>query len=212
MIEGEKVVICDENVMPILELADEFQAVNVIKQCIDDFINSDQVTSQNVLRILPYAFRYYESAIPKLSEVVNRSVSVTRLKEFHSKMTDEKDAGKSTHMIWGKFFHLEKVAGKSYDVITSVFDHFVRQMPFRLQVADSRLQIVDLFNPICEGCGRRIASVNLNSFAGMKGCKKCLQRWKDRFYSDIPQNVREMLWELLLQVEDISTASKEQSQ
>ena len=125
MIEGEKVVICDENVIPILELADEFQAVNVIKQCIDDLINSEQVTPQNVLRILPYAFRYYESAIPKLSEVVNRSVSVTRLKEFHSKMTDGKDRDKSVDMVWGKFFHLENVAGKSYQVIASLFDHFI---------------------------------------------------------------------------------------
>jgi hypothetical protein len=192
MIEGEKVVICDENVIPILELADEFQAVNVIKQCIDDLINSEQVTPQNVLRILPYAFRYYESAIPTLTEVVNRSVSVTRLNEFHSKSVD---------MVWGKFFHLENVAGKSYQVIASLFDHFVR----RSQILHTTPHGINR----CEGCCRQIDSTFSNSFDKMKECKKCLERCKNMFYLSTPQDIREMLWELLLQGGDISTASKE---
>jgi hypothetical protein len=207
MIEGEKVVICDENVIPILELADEFQAVNVIKQCIDDLINSERVTPQNVLRILPYAFRYYESAIPTLTEVVNRSVSATRLKEFHSKMTDGKDVDKSVDMVWGKFFHLEKVAGKSYEVIASLFDHFVRQI--RPEIFRPTPHVINR----CEGCGRQIdPKFSSGSFDQIKRCKICLERCKNRFHLSIPHVIREMLWELLLQGGDISTASKEQSQ
>ncbi len=111
MIRGEKVVIGDENVFPILELADEFQADNVIKQCIDDLTNSNRVTSENVLKILPYAWRYYEAVEWKLANVVNTSVSVTRLKKFHCEMQDKASSAKSIELVWGKLSYLESAAG-----------------------------------------------------------------------------------------------------
>ena len=124
MIRGKKVVICDENVFPILELADEFQADNVIKQCINDLINSNQVTSENVLKILPYAWRYYEAVERKLADVVNTSVSVTRLKKFHCEMQDKASSAKSIELVWGKLYYLESAAGMGPSPDPLISRHF----------------------------------------------------------------------------------------
>ena len=202
MIKGEKVVICDENVFPILELADEFQAVNVIKQCIDDLINSNRITSQNVLQILPYAWRYHESAVPKLTEAVIRSVSVTSLKEFHCEMQDKADCVKSADLLlWGKFFYLDKIAGNSYQIITALLDQYVRR--------------IQEYRPMSErsNCEHCYSQTDSKSFDEMKKCKMCFERFKKNFPNILRSNItKKMLWELLLQGEDILTASQEQSE
>ena len=51
MVKADKVVVNDENIFGILKLADEYQAVNVVGQC----LNEIQVTKANAVALLVYA-------------------------------------------------------------------------------------------------------------------------------------------------------------
>ena len=75
MFEKCKPPLNDSSRLSVMALAEEYQCVNVIKQCIDEA----EITSGNVLQILPYVVKYHQTALPRMYEVINWSAPTSKL-------------------------------------------------------------------------------------------------------------------------------------
>ena len=75
MFEKCKPPLNDGNRLSVMALAEEYQCMNLIKQCIDEA----EITSRNVLQILPYAVKYHQTALPRMYEVINWSAPASKL-------------------------------------------------------------------------------------------------------------------------------------
>ena len=75
MFEKCKPPLNDGSRLSVMALAEEYQCVNLIKQCIDEA----EITSRNVLQILPYAVKYHQTALPRMYEVINWSAPASKL-------------------------------------------------------------------------------------------------------------------------------------
>ena len=113
MIKNGKVVISDENVFEILTLADEYQASNVVSQCLAEVA----LTKRNVMQLFPYAVRYDQSAVARLKEKIEGTVSVKKLGEFAQDLPDGKVA---QELLVSKGCHLESVLLKSCKILKSL--------------------------------------------------------------------------------------------
>ncbi|XP_028396768.1 TD and POZ domain-containing protein 4-like [Dendronephthya gigantea] len=72
------VSITDENVFEILQLADKYGAINIIKQCMKE---AGRLKPENTMRLLPYAVRN-ELPLEKIYDVIARHVSTEKLGSF----------------------------------------------------------------------------------------------------------------------------------
>ena len=63
--------------LSVMSLADEYQCVNLIKQCIDEA----EITPGNVLQILPYTLKYSDTELPRIYEVINWGAPLSKLEE-----------------------------------------------------------------------------------------------------------------------------------
>ncbi|CAB4019543.1 BTB and MATH domain-containing 38-like [Paramuricea clavata] len=76
-----------ENLLSILMLADKYQCVNFIRECIDEA----KITQDTVLYLLYHVGIYHKSALNKLFDVVNNNISTEELEAFiYSNQTDDK--------------------------------------------------------------------------------------------------------------------------
>ena len=75
MFEKSKPALNDGSRLSVMALAEEYQCVNVIKQCIDEA----NITPGNVLQILPYVVKYHQIALPRMYEVINWSAPTSKL-------------------------------------------------------------------------------------------------------------------------------------
>ena len=80
-----KVDIKDENVLSIVELADKYEARNVIKQCLK---SAKYLQPQNTMRLLPYAVRH-ESPVKGILDVIARYISTDGLANFAPELDNE---------------------------------------------------------------------------------------------------------------------------
>ncbi|CAB3995698.1 BTB and MATH domain-containing 36-like [Paramuricea clavata] len=110
----------DECWLSILALAEEYQCVNVIKQCIDEV----KITPQNALQILPYAVKYHHTALPTIYDVINWSAPTTKLEKIVPEIESKE---KSNTMLLTKCRFLESAVVKMQDAIISLIDDFVTQ-------------------------------------------------------------------------------------
>ena len=77
MFEKSKAPLNDEGRLSVMALAEEYQCVNLIKQCIDKAI----ITPANVLEILPCASKYHPTALPRMYDVINWCAPASKLEE-----------------------------------------------------------------------------------------------------------------------------------
>ena len=120
MIKDAKVIITDENVFEILKLADEYQASNVVGQCLAEV----NLTNKNVLQLLPYAIRHDQSALPKLYTIIGSGVSVDKLGKLLPELVDKKVAGKAM-IVKGRY--LEKVLVNCCRIIVGMLRFVLKQ-------------------------------------------------------------------------------------
>ena len=74
-VDEEEVDISDENIFKILEVADKYTAVNIIRQCIKE---APHLQPKNALRLLPYAIRH-ELELKEIFNIVARGVKTEEL-------------------------------------------------------------------------------------------------------------------------------------
>ena len=84
MLDGGNVSINDTNILLILEVADKYAAINVIKQCMKE---TENLQPKNAMRLLPYAARH-ELPLEKMFDVIAQHVSTDALESFSPKLDD----------------------------------------------------------------------------------------------------------------------------
>ncbi|XP_028405443.1 kelch-like protein 13 [Dendronephthya gigantea] len=111
-----KVHISKENVFEILKLADEYQAANVISQCLAE-VELAQLTNENALKLLPYAAQYDQAALSMLVNKVAKRIPVEQIGKFVPKLSDDKLA---LNLLLSKGRILERMVLGSFRVIETL--------------------------------------------------------------------------------------------
>ncbi|CAB4007886.1 kelch 40a [Paramuricea clavata] len=162
MIRDGKVKISDENVFEILKLADEYQADNVVSQCLAEV----NLTNENVLRLLPYAVRHDQSALSRLNEKIGSGISVEKLGKFVPELSDSKAA----HEIFvSKGCHLEKAMLKCCRIIEQLLCFIGKR-----KAAISR------------NCGH---TVKLSEYENAVKCKECVSIYRKMFIDEAANQI-----------------------
>ena len=162
MIKDSRVVITDVNVLEILKLADEYQAVNVVSQCLAEIT----LTKANVMQLLPYAIRYDQSAVKRLKEKIDRNVPVKTLGEFSQDLPDSKVA---QELLVSKGCHLERVLRRSWSIIKSLLSNISKKN----NVVSSKCKHV----------------VSLNQAEDAVKCKDCVSTYRTTFVDEVAKQV-----------------------
>ena len=162
MIKDGKVVISDENVFEILTLADEYQASNVVSQCLAEVT----LTKENVMKLFPYAVRYSQSAVARLKEKIGGTVSVKKLSEFVQDLPDGKVA---QELFVFKGCHLENVLLKSCKIIKSLLC-FIGKKNSAFSVK----------------CGH---TVNLIRYQDAVKCQDCISVFRTTFVDEVANKI-----------------------
>ncbi|XP_028396754.1 kelch-like protein 3 [Dendronephthya gigantea] len=84
MLGDEIVEIDDDNIFDILEIADKYTAIDVIKRCMNEAGNLEP---ENTLRLLPYAARH-ELPLEKILDVIARRIPTETLENFAPEIRD----------------------------------------------------------------------------------------------------------------------------
>ena len=80
-----KAEISNENVSSIAQLADKYEAKNVIKQC---STHIDHIQPENTMHLLPYAVRH-ELPVEEILDVISRHISTETLENFAPEIDNE---------------------------------------------------------------------------------------------------------------------------
>ena len=78
MIKKPLISFTGENVLKILALADEYQAEDVLNQCLEE----TQITEANALVILPYAIKYNSTVHLKCTNVIKQNIASHKIIEI----------------------------------------------------------------------------------------------------------------------------------
>jgi hypothetical protein len=218
-----------ENLLSILELADEYQCVNLIKQCVDEAT----ITPQNVLQILPYVEKYHQTALPKLLKVINSSASTSKLGKLLPELVNKET---SYTTLLAKCHFLESGIVMMQDAIIALICDFLDKADrkaggkvisaataYRIQQQCygkfGGAQQVSTKRPVFSlgfventavdsRCAHAISIREINK---TKSCVNCKEKYKEKFIAPITscQDVEEF-FKILLTGDEITTAVKEQ--
>ena len=192
----------DESLLSIMVLANEYQCVNLIQQCIDQV----KITPDNVLRILPYALKYYEKALPRLYSVINASISTSKLEKVLPKL-EGKQISESNMMLLAKCRFLESSVFSMQDVMLAMMCDILNLKNIPTHAAKSTL-IAASTSKFTRGtqCSH---SISVHEISKVKGCIHCKENYKEKFISQIPscQN-RPRFFDMLQTGNEISTSLK----
>ena len=200
----------DENWLSVLALAEEYQCVKLIKQCIGEI----KITSENVLQILPYAVRHHESALPKMFEIIKWCAPTAKLEELLPKLEDQ-EISSTNKMLLTKCRFLESLVVDMQHVMICLMRDFLKQNEAVDKKTLSKNQkryykhggwSGDSTNA---GFGCR-HSINIRDINKTKVCNKCCDKYKDKFIRPFPccQSAEEKVFKLLEEGHDIASAVK----
>ncbi|CAB3995699.1 BTB and MATH domain-containing 36-like [Paramuricea clavata] len=227
----------DECWLSILALAEEYQCVNVIKQCIDEV----KITPQNALQILPYAVKYHHTALPTIYDVINWSAPTTKLEKIVPEIESKE---KSNTMLLTKCRFLESAVVKMQDAIISLIGDFLKQKKIAddannslsstkrsLDDARRKIKVLDVSSSYPMPLGgypiysygtsaqtyqdktkadcRCPHSVGVPEISKTKNCLDCKEKYKESFLVPIPscQNTQ-IFFSMLRSGDDVTTALK----
>ena len=170
-----RVPLDDENLLAVLELADEYQCVNVIKQCIDEA----KITPEIVLKLLPYAIKYHTSALPECYEVMNWSVPTAKLEKF---VIPDQKSDVSVDMLLAKCRFLESVLIERHDLMISLIDDYsiLKQISPNNHSHTYYAQSLPGLDCKCPA-----GQLSVKNIGAIKKCNKCLERFKWKFIAPI---------------------------
>ncbi len=192
-----RVPLDDENLLSVLALADEYQCVNVIKQCIDEA----KITPEIVLKLLPYAIKHHTSALPECYAVMNWSIPTAKLEQF---VIPEQKSDVSVDMLLAKCRFLESALIERHDMMISLIDgyHTVSASNYYNR-ADNIIIGLD--------CKCPVGQLSVKSIGAIKKCRTCLERYKRKLLAPIPScsgGKSDTLLKMLKQDDEIATVVK----
>ena len=214
----------DKTRLSIMELAEEYQCVNLIKLCIDEA----KITRGNVSEILPYAVKYHEAALPEIFKITNW-ISASKLEEILPSL-EGKSISSSNKMLLTKCRFLESGIAQTQDALMSLMHDFLLQK----KIADNARRYLkklkdDHDKGSCSGsvdpvpigllffdeettpdsrCSHRVKMREINK---VKGCVNCKKKYKEKFIAPIPSCTKAQAFlNMLLMSDEINNHSKEQ--
>ena len=165
MFEESRPPLNDESRLSVMALAEEYQCVNLIKQC----INEAEITPGNVLKILPYVLKYHQTALSKVYDVIKSSVPTSKLKKFVPEIESKKT---SDTMLLTKCHFLEATVVDMQDAIITLLRAFLRQ--------NKRPDTIESTG--CQCC----QSIKVGEICKIKTCPNCKEKYKQQFIDSIP--------------------------
>ena len=164
MLNEPLVSFTDGKVFKMLALADEYQAENVIKQCLQE----TKITPENAFKIRPYAVKYNELVLGKcneVNEVIKRNIATSEIKKEFISGQDKELLEK---LLVTKCHFLESVVVDAYDLLK----HMLQKALSNKQDAIS----MNLNDAYC--CGH---TVSVSDFERARNCQHCLRAYKKSF-------------------------------
>ena len=157
MIKAPLISFTGEDVLKILALADEYQAEDVLNQCLEE----TEIVAENALGILPYATKYNKSVCKKCITVITRQISTYELEEelptFDTKIVK--------NLLTKKCYHLESIAEQE--------EHFIILLLKKLLKG-----IKPTSYSYTLTCGHVL---DISEFHQTRGCENCLLQYRKQF-------------------------------
>ena len=225
MFEKCKPALNDGSRLSVMALAEEYQCVNLIKQCIDEA----EITSGNVLQILPYVVKYHQTALPRMYKVINWSAPTSKLNVL-SKLENKEML---VQLLFTKCRFLESSIVEMQDAMFSLTLDCLREKK-KAENAYQSMQTLKTNNPKINFSGYSIHySSRLGSYdeAGLQttagdsrcahaisireinktaGCPHCKEKYKEKFLAPIPGcgGRTQQYFDMFQKGNDIATAVK----
>ena len=182
----------DENILQILEVADKYTAINVIKQCMRE---TERLKPENTMRLLPYASRH-ELPLEKIFKVIARRISMDELETFSSQIGNDSVYIKT---LVTKCRLQENVAKRAHTMMLYLLKKYVAAE----MAKDSNKTFVS-------NCVRH-KSPDVENFKEARKCENCLRAYKKRFIKYVYPNTydsrqKKSFIELLELTDDIATS------
>ena len=227
MFEESKPPLNDVTRLSVMALAEEYQCVNLITQC----INEAEITPENVLQILPYVVKYHQTALPRMYDVINWSAPTSKLEEVSPTLENKEILNK---MLFTKCRFLEssivemqnsmflllfhclmekKKADDAYQSILKIqtenlkvrYDRSLYQGRLTESVRNSLLNTASDIR-----CAHVVHYNDINKIAG---CPHCKEKYKKKFLAPIHSfsNRTQYYLDILQRGNDIATAVKKTS-
>ena len=202
----------DESVLSVLALADEYQCVNLIKQC----INEAEITPGIAVEILPYVAKYHKSALPRLCEVINLSVPTSKLDEVLPTLEGKETAIK---LLLTKCHFLESSIVEMQEAIISMMSDILNKNNMLSQYTKSTK------SPAYTSFGfgsttvtvvkkkelRCPHNISIEEIIKAKSCVHCKENYKEKFISPVPScKNTENFFNMLQKGNEISTVVNDQ--
>ena len=223
MFEEPKPPLNDGSRLSVMALAEEYQCVNLIKQC----INEAEITPGNVLEILPYVVKYHQAALPRMYEVINWSAPTSKL-EVLSTLENKETLVK---LLFTKCRFLESSIVEMQDSMFYLMYSCLIEKK-KAEDAYQSIQKIKTDNPKIN-FGRSIYSGSLSysvesallstandsrcahviqycEINKAKGCPHCKEKYKEKFLGPIYtfQNRTQHYFDIFQRGNDIATAVK----
>ena len=220
----------------VLALAEEYQCVNLIKQCIDNI----KITPKNVLQILPYAMKYHTTALPKFHDIINWGVATSKLEQVKPKV-ENKEIGNFMEMLLNKCGYLESSVVELQDMVISVMSDFLRlkekqdtsqksgtqpslSMPPMASLSSTSCggffagSLVPVYqaqlNPdvlTIKGKSRCLHQIHIKEITKTKSCVHCRESYREKFIASIPScQETKKIFDVLQKGDDVVSSIKEQ--
>ena len=160
MLDGGNVTIKDTNILLILEVADKYAAINVIKQCMKE---TENLQPENTMRLLPYAARH-ELPLEKMFDVIAQHISTDALESF----SPELDNSVYIKALVTKCRLQENVAKRAHTTMLYLLQKYVPAEKARNKDT----------SPV--SCGRH-NTLDVQNFKEARKCENCLEAYKKYF-------------------------------
>lgn len=224
MFKKSKAPLNDENRLPVMALAEEYECVNLITQSIDDAA----ITPENVLKILPYAAKYHQTALPRMYNVINWSAPASELREVLPTLESKETLIK---MLLNKCHFQKSSIVEMQDAMFSLMLNCLKEKK-KADVAYESLQSIKAQNPDVNFSGsysgslahtvetalqetardsRCVHVIQIREIDKTKGCPHCKEKYKEKFFAPIPgcEGRTQYYFDMLQKGNDIATAVKE---
>ena len=214
MFDEDNLNINDKNILRILEVADKYAAINVIKQCMKE---TERIRPINTMRLLPYAARH-KLPLEKIVDVTVRHVSTEELERFSPELSDQ---SVYINTLLTKCRLQEKIAEQTYTTMLDLVAKYVAEV----DKGNSQSLAFEANQPVRCVPHR---SLGVRDFREARKCEKCLVAYKTHFIDEYVYPRKRMSWltrdktdesdkssvaliQLLKDMDDIATSLKSQT-
>ena len=181
--------------LSVMSLADEYQCVNLIKQCIDEA----EITPGNVLQILPYALKYSDTELPRIYEVINWGAPSSKLEETLATLENKEILIK---ILLTKCRFLESSVVDMQETLFTVLDIYFDK------TKDSKTYIYTASRKDSR-CGH---TVRIRGIKEAKSCPHCKEKYQEEFLAPIRRISldTQRCFNMLLRATEIATEVEKQ--